>query len=291
MKRNTVLLKLAEALDLEIEEDKHKTGPKIYSLKSLLKALFFRHLLGLKSDKDLIRKLENFPSLRKACKLKRTPSAATISRVRNKINFSEVFYQLVKKAKELGLARGFILSIDSTMFKAYLKGDKQAKVGYCAAKEVYIFGYKAHIVTDAESELPVAVVVTPANEHDSKQFFPLIKRIWNSFTYEVKKILADSAYDSAKIRQFLRKVGVLDVIDRNKRQGKNFGKPKDRDYRKRVASERVNSRAKESFGLESFTFSGIKRALQHTYCSLSAMLYSAIGCFLLGFKDWRKVVL
>jgi hypothetical protein len=99
MKRNTVLLKLAEALDLEIEEDKHKTGPKIYSLKSLLKALFFRHLLGLKSDKDLIRKLENFPSLRKACKLKRTPSAATISRVRDKINFSEVFYQLVKKSK------------------------------------------------------------------------------------------------------------------------------------------------------------------------------------------------
>jgi|GEM_PF-5396054 len=35
MKRNTVLLKLAEALDLEIEEDKHKTGPKIYSLKMI----------------------------------------------------------------------------------------------------------------------------------------------------------------------------------------------------------------------------------------------------------------
>jgi hypothetical protein len=65
MKRNTILIKLAEALDFDIPENKHKTGPKIYSLKSLLKALFFKHLLGLKSDKDLIRKLWNFPSLRK----------------------------------------------------------------------------------------------------------------------------------------------------------------------------------------------------------------------------------
>lgn len=57
MNRNTILLKLAEALDLNVPEDKHKTGPKIYPLKSLLKALFFKHMLGLKSDKDLIRKL------------------------------------------------------------------------------------------------------------------------------------------------------------------------------------------------------------------------------------------
>ena len=52
----------------------------------------------------------------------------------------------------------------------------------------------------------------------------------------------------------------MDIIDRNKRQGKDFGKPKDKDYRKRVASERLNSRVKGSFGLENFTFSGIKRA-------------------------------
>ena len=96
---------------------------------------------------------------------------------------------------------------------------------------------------------------------------------------------------SKKQDKFLRNIGVQDSIDRNKRQGKDFGKPTDKDYRKRVASERVNSRVQGSFGLESFTFSGIKKALQHTYCSLSALLYSAISCFLLGFKDWRKVVL
>lgn len=293
MNRNKILIKLAEAVSfsfLDDTEDKSKTGPKIYRKSSLVKALLMRYFLRLSSDRELIRKMKIFPQIRNACKLKRTPSNSTLSRVRNRINLSEVFYHLVKKTKELGLSRGFILSVDSTQFKTYLTGDKQAKIGYCAAKEEFIFGYKAHIVTDAESELPVAVVITPANEHDSTQFFPLVKRIWKNFTYEIRKILADSGYDSSKIRSFLRKIGVEDIIDRNKRKGKDYGKPKDKDYRKRVSSERLNSRAKDSFSLERFTFSGIKRALQHTYCSLGAMLYSAVGCFLLGFKDWRKTV-
>ena len=292
MTRNTILIKLAEAVSFSFldKEEQHKTGPKTYLKSALTKALLFRNLLGFSSDKELIRKMRIFPQILKACKLKKVPSASTISRARSRINLNEVFYFLVSKAKELGLSRGFILSVDSTAFEAYLKGDREAKWGYCAVKEEHIFGYKAHIVTDAESELPVAVVVTPANEHDSTQFFPLVKRIWKNFTHEIKKILADSAYDFSRIRSFLRKIGVEDIIDRNKRNGKDFGKPKDKDYRKRVSSERVNSRAKGSFCLEKFTFSGIKRALQHTYCSLSAMLYSAIGCFLLGFKDWRKIV-
>ena len=291
MTSQKVLLKLADAVSfsfLDDTEDKSKTGPKIYRKSSLVKLLLMRYLLRLSSDRELIRKMKIFPQIRKACRLKKIPSASTLSRIRNKINLSDIFYHLVGKTKELGLSRGFILSVDSTQFKAYLQMDKEAKIGYCAAKEEFIFGYKAHIVTDAESELPVAIVVTPANEHDSKQFFPLVKRIWKTFTYEIKKILADSGYDSSKIRNFLRKIGVEDVIDRNKRKGKDFGKPKDNDYRKRVSSERVNSRAKDSFVLERFTFCGIRRALDHTYCCLSAMLYSAIGCFLLGFRDWIK---
>ena len=285
----SVLIKLAEALDLDLPEDKHKTGPKKYSLKSLATVLLFRPLLRLSSDRDLVRKLAEFSELRKASGLKSVPSNSTISRARDRINIPDIFYQLVRKAKELGLTRGFILSVDSTQFKAYLKGDKGAKLGYCAAKDEYVFGYKLHIITDAESELPIAVVVTPANEHDSKHLRPLLRRVWKNFVCEARKLLADSAYDSSAIRKFLRSIGIEDVIDRNKRRGKDWGKPKDKDYRRRVASERVNSRAKDSFVLERFTFSGVKRALQHSYACLSAMLYSAIGCFLLGIKNWRKL--
>ena len=291
MKTAKIILKLAEALDLELPEDRRRTGPKKYRLKSLALAILFRHLLRLSSDRDLVRKLQNFSELRKACKLKKVPSVSTISRARNRISLSGIFYQLVAKAKEIGLARGFILSVDSTQFEAYLRGDKEAKLGYCAAKDDWIFGYKAHIVTDAESELPVAVVVTPANEADSNQFFPLMKRVWKNFTHEVRKLLADSGYDAGYIRKWLREHGILDIIDRNKRRGNDFGKPKDPDYKKRSASERVNSHAKDGFALGRFTFAGLQRALQHVYACLSAMLFSAIGCSLLGMKDWRRLVI
>ncbi len=284
MRTAKIILKLAKALDLELLEDRHRTGPRKYRLKSLALAILFRYLLRLSSDRDY------FSELRRACKLKEAPSLSTISRARGRIDLSGIFYQLVAKAKEIGLARGFILSVDSTQFEAYLKGDKEAKLGYCAAKEDWIFGYKAHIVTDAESELPVAVVVTPANEADSNQFFPLMKRIWKNFTHEVKKLLADAGYDASKIRKFLREHGILGVIDRRRYRQKGTERPKDPDYRKRIASERVNSHAKDGFALERFTVAGLQRALQHVYACLSAMLFSAIGCSLLGMKDWRRLV-
>jgi IS5 family transposase len=289
MWRNT-LKKLAAAFGLPVPDDRHRTGPKKYSLESLAKVILFRNVFGMKSDREMARKLGVWKELREACGLREPPSHSTISRARDRIDLSEIFNSLVRKAKALGLVNGFIISVDSTQFEAYLKGDKEARLGYCAAKEEFIFGYKAHIITDANSELPIAVVVSPANEHDSKHLKPLLKRVFRNFICEVKKLLGDSAYDSSAIRKFLRKIGIEDVIDRNKRRGKEFPKIKDEDYKKRSASERVNSHAKGSFGLEEFTFAGIRRALQHTYACLAAMLYSAIASFEMENENWRRVL-
>ena len=284
------LKKLAVAFGLPVPEGRHKTGPKKYSLESLAKTILFRHIFGMKSDREMARKLRIWKELRQACGLKDAPSYSTISRARDRIDLSEIFNSLVRKAKEIGLVKGFIISVDSTQFEAYLKGDREAKLGYCAAKDEFIFGYKAYIITDADSELPIAVVVSPANEHDSKHLKSLLKRVFKNFICEVKKLLGDSAYDSSAIRKFLRKIGIEDVIDRNKRRGREFPKIKDKDYRKRSASERVNSHAKGSFGLENFTFAGIRRALQHTYACLAAMLYSAIASFEMKNGNWRRVL-
>jgi IS5 family transposase len=285
------LKKLAAAIELPVPDNRHRTGPKKYSMQSLAKLLLFRNLLGMKSDREMERKLGNWKELREACGLKDTPCHSTISRARDRINLADIFNCLVRKAKQLGLVKGFIISVDSTQFEAYLKKDKEARLGYCAAKDKFIFGYKAHIITDANSELPIAVVVSPANEHDSKHLKPLLKRVFRNFMCNVKKLLGDSAYDSSAIRKFLRKIGIEDVIDRNKRRSREFPKIKDEDYKKRSASERVNSYAKGSFGLEGFTFAGIRRALQHTYACLAAMLYSAIASFEMKNKNWRRVLI
>ncbi len=284
------LKKLAAAFGLPVPDNRHRTGPKKYSLESLAKVLLFRNVFGMKSDREMARKLGIWRELREACGLKDAPSHSTISRARDRIDLSDIFNCLVRRAKEIGLMNGFVISVDSTQFEAYMKGDKEARLGYCAAKDEFIFGYKAHIIIDANSELPIAVVVSPANEHDSKHLKPLLRRVFRNFICEVQKLLGDSAYDSSAIRKFLRSAGIDDVIDRNKRRGKEFPKIKDKDYKKRSASERVNSHAKGSFGLEDFTFAGIRRALQHTYACLAAMLYSAIASFGMKNEKWRRVL-
>lgn len=284
------LKKLAAAVGLPVPDNRHRAGPKKYSLESLAKVILFRNVFGMKSDREMARKLGIWKELREACGLKDAPCHSTISRARDRIDLSEIFNSLVRKAKKLGLVNGFIISVDPTPFEAYLRGDKEAKLGYCAAKDEWIFGYKAHIVADANSELPIAVVISPANEHDSRHLKPLMRRIFRNFICEVKKLLADSTYDSSAIRKFLRKIGIEEVIDRNKRRGREFPKITDIDYRKRSASERVNSHAKGSFGLEDFTFAGIRRALQNTYSCLAAMLYSAIASFEMKNENWRRVL-
>ena len=40
----------------------------------------------------------------------------------------------------------------------------------------YWFGYKLHLVIDALYELPVAFMLTPANESDTLQMKPLLKK-------------------------------------------------------------------------------------------------------------------
>ena len=59
------------------------------------------------------------------------------------------------------------------------------------------YGYKLHVITDAETELPVAVTIAPANRHDKKFFHPLynkIKQLFRIGPFDNAKLLADAAY-------------------------------------------------------------------------------------------------
>ncbi|MEM4554703.1 MAG: hypothetical protein QXT25_02535 [Candidatus Anstonellaceae archaeon] len=51
------LRKLAAAFRLMVPDDRHRTGPKKYSLGSLAKAIIFRNIFGMKSDREMARKL------------------------------------------------------------------------------------------------------------------------------------------------------------------------------------------------------------------------------------------
>jgi len=105
---------------------------------------------------------------------------------------NELFEILVEQKMKEKQARLF--AIDSTDIPAFSFKDKYAKFGHRTPskreqnltkdkEKANFYGYKLHVITDAETELPVAVTIAPANRHDKKFFHPLYNKIKQLFSY------------------------------------------------------------------------------------------------------------
>jgi len=297
------LKKLVEALDLsEVDrfqqQRRKRVGRKGFKPSSYLKAWMLQHLLGIPSERQLVPRLEDEPELRRLCKFSRVPCRSAFCRARKRLGLKGIehlFDWLVQKAKSIGLVNARIVAMDSTDYEAYCKGkkklnlrsDQDARWGYSTLRG-RVFGYKAHYICDTEAELPLAMMVLPANRHDSEAFAPVFKKLLGHFVAGIQKFLADCAYDALEIRKALHDIKA--VIARNGRGKFESETPKDPDYRKRVAIERINSRAKIELGLDNLKMSGLWAASFHATIVMCSMLYAAIGSKLAGFTDWRSIV-
>jgi IS5 family transposase len=211
------------------------------------------------------------------------PNPSTFSKVRKRSDpkmFEELYNWLVQDAMKGKQVR--LLVQDSTDVPAYSAKDRRARMGVRTIpkkrqvdedKVEFFFGYKLHLDADAEREIPLALSIEPANRHDKRLFRGLFERVKGMFVLNHDaKFLADSACDSWDVRQGLRDSGVTPMIAWN---GRRFGKsetPKDRDYGKRWAIERIFSRLKEMFGLSNNRFVGIEKATIHVFSCLIAYL-------------------
>lgn len=298
------LKRLAETLDLS-EVDRfyrgmrRKIGRRGHEISCYLRAWMSKHILGVPSEAQLATKIQNDRKLQKICGFKKAPCKSAYSKARKRLTLSGLdffFAFLVLKAKKIGLAKGRLVAVDSTDFTAFCNGrknlkfrsDQCARWGHSTTKG-RVFGYKAHIVCDAETELPLAVAVLPANVHDAEGFFSVYGKLLRSFTHEIAKLIADCAYDAAEIYQALLS-SMVAVIAKNGRGHYPSEKPKDPDYKKRTAIERLNSRCKEELGLDKLKMRGLWAATFHATEVLCSMLFAAIGSHLAGFKDWRSIV-
>lgn len=296
------LKKVVDTLDLSFldrlqQKRRRNVGRKGNKISSYVKAWLIRHIRGMPSEAQLAREIRGSDMLRKICGFKKAPCRSSFCKARKRVSLAGIealFCFLVQKAKEFGLAKGRIVAIDSTDFEAYCnhrkklkdRSDQCARWGYSTLRG-RVFGYKAHIACDAESELPLAVVVLPANEHDAVGFFPVFERLSKLFK-AIWKVLADCAYDALSIRKALH--GIEALIARNGRGKFESENPKDPDFKKRTAVERINSRSKVELGLDNFKMKGLWAATFHATGVLCSMLYAAVGSYLAGFKDWRSIV-
>ena len=179
-----------------------------------------------------------------------------------------------------------LIAQDSTDIPAYSQKDKDARYGHrtpskreqIASKSVektFVFGYKLHMDADAKTEMPIAVEIAPANRHDKTFFHRLYNVVKDAFHVHMNpnaKFLADAGYDATDIYQELRHDNVKPLIAVNGRGFYKSSIPKDCEYGKRWAVERVFSRLKEVFGLAKNRFMGIEKVSIHIYSCLIAYL-------------------
>ena len=93
-----------------------------------------------------------------------------------------------------------VLAIDSSIFKARAnsftkKGDPDAETGKSGTKG-WFFGYKLHIAVDTQTELPVAIIVTPGNVYDGHKLQPLLDKVTEKLSPDIKAVTADKGYDA-----------------------------------------------------------------------------------------------
>lgn len=178
-----------------------------------------------------------------------------------------------------------LMSQDSTDVFAYSRKDDEARWGHRTPsrkeqlmqnggtqKELF-FGYKLHAIVDAETEIPVAVKIIPANTNDKKLFPCLYNFVKESFQMQfLAKFIADAQYHSWKIRTTLRNDNLVPVIPFSGNRWQKTENPKDPDYGKRWAVEHLFSRLKEMFGMAKNRFIGLKKVRIHVYSCLLANL-------------------
>lgn len=94
--------------------------------------------------------------------------------------------------------------------------------GYDGFKK--ILGTKIHVAVDCNS-LPVSIVISPANEHDSTRFIDVIKNISNYLDddtiEDIVAVYADKGYDAGTIREYLRSRNIRDCIPKRNFKTKN----------------------------------------------------------------------
>lgn len=130
------------------------------------------------------------------------PDETTFSKVRERTDpqiMEELQLWIVSdllKGRQLKL-----IAQDSTDVVAYSKKDKEARWGHRTPsrkeqllyktksaknkkgkgktnkQKTLFYGYKPHIIVDAETEIPIAVTVLPANTNDKKLFDPLYNKV------------------------------------------------------------------------------------------------------------------
>ena len=124
-------------------------------------------------------------------------------------SLKELFHQLVIRLHDKKVITGKFLIVDATHIFAYCNIRKDTNNNPVEGAEWgdhhgSFYGYKVHLLIDAESEMPVSMILSPGNDHDSIHFIPLIEEFEKKYDFEDSiAVLADGAYDVEEFKKIV----------------------------------------------------------------------------------------
>ena len=337
-----------QAIDLSFIDElvDNTKGRKGFKTSSLIKALLLMYIRGMDSLLELERYLRKHKEWLYFLELKRTvkgqmryvaPHRTTYNKLVKRLGIegmTEIFTLLVVQMIEKGIIKGNILSVDATIIEAWFKDkdkgkngkrrrsrDRDASLGYDSYREMYVYGYKIHVVIDVETGLPICICVTKAGYGESRTLRPFVGIIQRRYPIDVEKFLADSGYDGNLNRtDIIKMLEAIPYIKLNPRNCKG-DTPKEKMarrkklcekfYRKervheywvdpdsdsfskimnsRTFSEQIFSLMRDSLNLDKFKHRGIVWATAHATIIGMSMLVVANAAVAVNRSDLMRCI-
>ena len=228
-------------------------------------------------------------------------SHTTLVRANDKFSKAGVYQKflisLVKLAYKNGLIKGKKVAMDSSFVKTYSRKIEDGSGGWNGHKEA--IGFKLHALIDAETGVPIALIITNGVTSDYNLAIPLLTKA-RPWLRKVGYVLADKGYDSDQIVKFIAfnlkaKAG---IPIRRINKGKNANpkgaylnwklKAKGRCIKKSILNartevERFFSYLKRVCKLGKDATRGIKRFVDNTY--LACIFYMLRRVWIVGIRS------
>ena len=208
------------------------TGRERWDREPIVRTLYAFHHMGMADTiVDLHWMLEYIPAFRQTCGFTgdKVPSRPTLSRVYTQMTehldlVEERIESVQDEIKEYLPDLGKEIAVDSTTVETYANpkrtphSDPEArwtKTETARGGKKWVYAYKAHTVVDANYDIPLAMVMTPANVSDTKLLKPLVKAV-QAMGYEPEAVIADRGYDAGGHSRWLHETAIAPVIHKRK---------------------------------------------------------------------------
>ena len=89
----------------------------------------------------------------------------------------------------------------------------QDKNGKPQVKKEYHFGFKAHIICDVKTELPMGYNVLAANSDEKAAMKDMLTEMPRKTIHRMEALMLDKGYDSASMIQAIKAAGIIPIVD------------------------------------------------------------------------------